>query len=195
MDIVFASANHHKLAEARKILGPEFNIIIPENLGFFEDIPETHETIPENSIEKAEFVWNKFHLPCFSDDTGLEVDALGGAPGVYSARYAGEPKSPKRNIEKLLKELEGVPDEKRTAHFRCVVSYICDGKLTTFEGFCYGRINHAPVTEDAFGYDPVFIPDGSDKTMAEMTIAEKNAISHRGKAMDQLICHLRQNLK
>ena len=194
MDIIFASANRNKLVEARKIFGEGYNIILPEDLGFTEDIPETHETIKENSVEKARFVWDLFHKPCFSDDTGLEIDALGGEPGVYSARYAGEPKSPDRNIVKVLGKLEGVPYEKRTARFRCVVSYInADGMLTTFEGTCEGHINFEPVMKDAFGYDPIFIAEGYDKTLAKISIEEKNSISHRGKAMDQLVCHLSQN--
>ncbi|MCQ2138163.1 MAG: RdgB/HAM1 family non-canonical purine NTP pyrophosphatase [Bacteroidales bacterium] len=196
MDIIFASANRNKLVEARAIFGPDFNILLPEDLGFTEDIPETHETIYENSVEKARFVWDLFHKPCFSDDTGLEIDALGGEPGVYSARYAGEPKSPVRNIEKVLARMEGVPADKRTARFRCVVSYIdAEGQLTTFEGTCEGHINFAPARTEAFGYDPIFIAEGYDKTLAEISIEEKNGISHRGKAMDQLVCHLSQNLK
>ncbi len=194
MEIIFASANRHKIEEAREILGPSFTIISPADLGFRGDIPETHETIRENSEEKARFVWNLFHKPCFADDTGLEVDALGGEPGVYSARYAGEPKDPARNVAKLLSRMKDVPDGKRSARFRCVVTYIDpQGRLTAFNGICEGRINHAPVIEGGFGYDPVFIPEGFSVTMSEMTMEEKNAISHRGKAMDALVCHLSQN--
>ena len=192
-DIVFASANRNKLAEVRKILGPQFNVMLPADLGFTGDIPETHETVRENSEQKARFVWDLFGKPCFSDDTGLEVDALGGAPGVYSARYAGEPSNPARNIEKLLHELEGVPAGKRTARFRCVVSYIENGALTQFEGICEGHINFAPVEGGGFGYDPVFVADGYGCTLAELTMEEKNKISHRVRAMDLLKCHLSQN--
>lgn len=191
-EIIFASANRHKVAEAQEILGPEYHIILPTDLGFDGDIPETHETIFENSVQKAQFIWDMFHKPCFADDTGLEVDALGGAPGVYSARYAGSPKNMKRNIAKLLGELEGVPEGKRTAHYHTVVTYIEDGKITTFDGWCYGRINFAPVCEESFGYDPIFIVDGWDKTMADMTIEEKNSVSHRGEAMDQLVAFLKK---
>ena len=193
MELIFASANRDKLAEARKIFGPRHTLLIPADLGYTEDIPETGATLRENSIQKARFVWNLFHRPCFSDDTGLEVDALGGAPGVFSARYAGEPKSTERNIAKLLKDLEGVPAALRTARFKCVVSFICDGELSLFEGACEGSILFAPVCRDAFGYDPVFVPQGGERTMAEMSMEEKNAISHRGKAMQQLACHLSQN--
>ena len=194
MEIVFASANRHKLFEAQKIFGPDFQILLPADLGFTGEIPETHETLAENSAQKAQFVWDLFGKPCFSDDTGLEVDALGGAPGVYSARYAGEPADTVRNIEKLLRELGDTPYPQRTARFRCVVSYIdAQGRLTQFEGRCEGHINFAPVRLDAFGYDPVFIPDGLDVTLAEIPVEVKNSLSHRGKAMDQLVWHLKQN--
>ena len=194
MEIVFASANRHKLFEAQKIFGPDFLILLPADLGFTGEIPETHETLAENSAQKAQFVWDRFGKPCFSDDTGLEVDALGGAPGVYSARYAGEPANTVRNIEKLLRELGDTPYAQRTARFRCVVSYIdAQGRLTQFEGRCEGHINFAPVRLDAFGYDPVFIPDGLDVTLAEIPVEVKNSLSHRGKAMDQLVWHLKQN--
>ncbi len=194
MEIVFASDNRHKLFEAQKIFGPDFQILLPADLGFTGEIPETHETLAENSAQKAQFVWDRFGKPCFSDDTGLEVDALGGAPGVYSARYAGEPANTVRNIEKLLRELGDTPYPQRTARFRCVVSYIdAQGRLTQFEGRCEGHINFAPVRLDAFGYDPVFIPDGLDVTLAEIPVEVKNSLSHRGKAMDQLVWHLKQN--
>jgi len=190
-EIVFASANRHKVAEAQKILGPEFHIILPTDLGFEGDIPEDHETIYENSVQKAQFIWDMFRKPCFADDTGLEVDALGGAPGVYSARYAGTPKNMARNIEKLLRELAGVPEAERTAHFHTVVSYIENGELTTFDGWCYGRITTEPSDGEPFGYDPVFLPVDSPVTMAQMTVEEKNAISHRGMAMDKLVAFLK----
>ena len=195
MEILFASANRNKLFEAQKIFGPDFRILLPADLGFTGEIPETHETLAENSAQKAQFVWDRFKKPCFSDDTGLEVDALGGAPGVYSARYAGEPSNAARNIEKLLRELGETPYEARTARFRCVVSYIdAAGRLTQFEGRCEGHINFAPTRTDAFGYDPVFIPEGLDRTMAEIPVEVKNTLSHRGRAMDQLVCHLKQSL-
>ena len=194
MDIVFASANRNKLFEAQKIFGPAYRILLPADLGFTGEIPETHETLVENSAQKAQYIWEMFHKPCFSDDTGLEVDALGGAPGVYSARYAGEPSNAARNIEKLLRELGDTPYERRTARFRCVVSYIAaDGAMRQFEGRCEGHINFAPTRSDAFGYDPVFIPEGLGVTMAEIPVEEKNRLSHRGKAMDLLVCHLKSN--
>ena len=191
MEILFATANHNKVVEIAGKLGNEYKVITPAELGYDGDIPETHETIRENAIEKAQFIWDKFHKNCFADDTGLEVDVLGGAPGVYSARYAGEPKNPANNVVKLLKELQGVLFEERTARFRCVIALIEDGQLTTFEGFCEGHISLEPMGELGFGYDPVFVPEGMERTMATMTLEEKNAISHRGKAVEQLVAHLK----
>ncbi len=193
MKLIFASANRHKLAEVSRILGPSYEVILPEDLGLKEEIPETGDTLAANSLQKASYVWDRFHLPCFADDTGLEVDALGGAPGVHTARYAGEPKSSARNIARLLHELEGVSEEKRTARFRCVVTLIIDGQPTAFDGVCEGRIGFAPVCEDGFGYDPVFIPEGFDCTMSELSMDVKNTLSHRGKAMLQLVCHLSEH--
>lgn len=218
--LVFATANRNKLIEAEGVLGEGFNIVLPADLGYTDDVPETHLTIRENGIEKAQFIWDLFGRDCFADDTGLEVDALNGAPGVFSARYAGEPKNPVENVKKLLRELEGVPFEKRTARFRCVVALFESedetyetagadspteksgeaptkaglgkaGKLTVFEGICEGHIALEPQGQLGFGYDPVFIPEGMEKTMAMLTLDEKNAISHRGKAMDMLAAHLR----
>lgn len=192
MEIVFATANHNKVIEIAGKLGDDFRIVTPAELGYGEDIPETHETIRENAIEKAQFIWDKFHKNCFADDTGLEVDVLDGAPGVYSARYAGEPKNPANNVVKLLKELDGVLFEERTARFRCVIALIEDGILHTFEGICEGHISLEPMGELGFGYDPVFVPEGMERTMATMTLEEKNAISHRGKAVEQLVAYLNQ---
>lgn len=194
MQIVFATNNSHKVEEAVRILGPDFEIMTPASLGFDGDIPETHPTIRENSIQKAMFIWDRFHKTCFADDTGLEVDVLDGAPGVYSARYAGEGKNPADNRRKLLKELEGVPFEKRTARFRCVVTIVEEGVPTVFEGVCQGHIALQESTGvQGFGYDVLFVADGFDRTMAEISIDEKNSISHRGKAMELLQCHLSRN--
>lgn len=197
MDILFATNNKHKVDEAEKALGPNYRIVTPSELGLTGDIPETHETIPENSREKAEFIWNRFHKLCFADDTGLEVDALGGAPGVYSARYAGEGKNAADNRRKLLAELEGVPFEKRTACFRCVVTLVepvdgsDEGKVSVFEGRCNGHIAFQESKGvQGFGYDAVFIPEGFETTMAEMGIEGKNAISHRGKVLRLLSGYL-----
>ncbi|MBQ0025479.1 MAG: RdgB/HAM1 family non-canonical purine NTP pyrophosphatase [Bacteroidales bacterium] len=194
MEIIFATNNAHKAAETEGILGSSFRIITPSSLGFNGDIPETHDTIRENSIQKAQFIWDKFHRTCFADDTGLMVDALKGAPGVYSARYAGEQKDFAANRRKVLEGLEGVPYEKRTARFLCVVSLIEDGNLTVFEGTCEG---HIALSEhdglQGFGYDSIFIPEGLQVTMSEVSMEQKSAISHRGAAMRALKCHLEKN--
>ncbi len=191
MEIVFATNNPHKAEEARAIFGDGFEIITPSSLGYEGDIPETHPTIRENSIQKALFVWERFKKNCFADDTGLEVDFLGGAPGVHSARYAGDEKKPEKNRAKLLHELQGVPFERRTARFKCVITFVENGKVTEFEGTCEGRIALEESTAvNGFGYDKIFIPDGFDVTMAEITPEQKNAISHRGAAMRKLLCHL-----
>ena len=188
--LVFATANRNKLIEAAGVLGERFSIVLPADLGYTNDVPETHFTIRENAIEKAQFIWDMFGRSCFADDTGLEVDALGGAPGVFSARYAGEPKNPVMNVRKLLREMEGIPFAERTARFRCVIALIEEGELTVFEGICEGHIALQPQGELGFGYDPVFIPEGMEKTMAMLTLDEKNAISHRGKAMAMLAAYL-----
>lgn len=191
MEIIFATNNPHKAEEARAILGSGFEIVTPSSLGYEGDIPETHPTIRENSIQKALFVWERFGKNCFADDTGLEVDFLGGDPGVRSARYAGDEKSPEKNRAKLLKELQGVPFGQRTARFKCVITLVENGEVTEFEGTCEGHI--AMDESDGvcgFGYDKIFIPDGFDVSMAELTPEQKNAISHRGAAMRKLVCHL-----
>ena len=194
MDLIFASNNSHKQIEAQEILGPSFHIVSPASLGYAGDLPETHATLRGNSIEKACAVWNLFQTDCFADDTGLEVDALDGAPGVYSARYAGSDKNPADNRRKLLKELEGLPFEKRTARFRCVVSLIQGGELHVFEGTCEGHIAlQESEGVQGFGYDSIFVPEGLDVTIAEISIEEKNVLSHRGKAMRLLQCHLQQH--
>ena len=194
MDIIFATNNPHKQEEAQAILGPSFNVLTPSSQGFPGDLPETCDTLRGNSIQKASAVWNLFQADCFADDTGLEIDALGGAPGVHTARYAGEDKDPAANRKRVLKELEGVPFEKRTARFRCVVSLIESGRLTVFEGTCEGHIAFQESEGvQGFGYDSIFVPIGLDVTLAEISIEEKNALSHRGKAMRMLQCHLSSN--
>ena len=199
MEIVFATGNRHKVEEAAQILGPEFVLRTPAELGITEDIPETSDTLEGNALQKAEYVYKKTGLPCFSDDTGLFVDALGGAPGVLSARYAGPGKKTEDNVRKLLSELKDVPVEKddrrqRTARFRCVVAYVSDKGHELFEGRVEGEIAGAPSGKDGFGYDPVFLPEkyGLTKTFAELTHEQKNAVSHRGEAMRQFAEWMRQ---
>ena len=194
MKLIFATNNAHKREEAQAILGPSFQVVTPASLDFPGDLAETHDTLRGNSIQKACAVWNLFQADCFADDTGLEVDALDGAPGVYSARYAGSDKDPAANRRRLLKELEGRPFAERTARFRCVVSLIQDGVLHVFEGTCEGHIAlQESEGVQGFGYDSIFVPDGLDRTIAEISIEEKNQLSHRGKAMRLLQCHLLQN--
>lgn len=194
MEIIFATGNRHKVVEAQKALGDSFALIMPKELGLTEEIPEDGDTLEKNAIQKAEYLWNKFGKNCFADDTGLEVDALGGAPGVYTARYAGPDKGSDANMEKLLAELSAVEatDGKvsRSARFRTVVALIIDGETRTFEGVMEGEIARAKSGSEGFGYDPVFIPQGYNCTIAEISLDEKNAISHRGKAMRALAEYL-----
>ena len=194
MEIIFATGNRHKVVEAQKALGDSFALIMPKDLGLTEDIPEDGDTLEKNAIQKAEYLWNKFGKNCFADDTGLEVDALGGAPGVYTARYAGPDKGSDANMEKLLAELSAMEatDGKvsRSARFRTVVALIIDGETRTFEGVMEGEIARAKSGSEGFGYDPVFIPQGYNCTIAEISLDEKNAISHRGKAMRALAEYL-----
>ena len=190
MEIIFATGNAHKVIEAQKALGDSFTLIMPKELGLDQEIPENGDTLQANAIEKAEFLWNKFGKNCFADDTGLEVDALGGAPGVYTARYAGPDKGSDANMSKLLAELSALEQNgekiSRRARFRTVVALIIDGKTHIFNGVLEGKIATERSGSQGFGYDPVFIPDGYDKTLAEISLDEKNTISHRGKAMRAL---------
>lgn len=198
MKIVFATANKGKLREAAEILGPEFELVTPADLGITQEIEETGTTLEENSLIKAGFLWDRTALMCFADDTGLEVDALGGAPGVYTARYAGEGCDFNDNMEKLLLELAtagAVLPEQRKARFRSVVTLIIGGKPYTFEGIMEGRIATEKAGCGGFGYDPVFIADAyPDRTVAELEDHTKNAISHRGKALRQMALWFRENL-
>jgi XTP/dITP diphosphohydrolase len=190
MEIIFATGNQHKVIEAQKALGDSFALIMPKELGLTEEIPENGDTLQANAIEKAEYLWKKFGKNCFADDTGLEVDALGGAPGVYSARYAGPEKGSEANMDKLLSELQAAEQAggeiSRAARFRTVVALILDGELHLFNGVLEGSIAKERSGSQGFGYDPIFIPDGYSKTLAEISLEEKNAISHRGKAMRAL---------
>ena len=190
MEIIFATGNQHKVVEAQKALGDSFTLIMPKELGLTEEIPEDGDTLVKNAVQKAEYLWNRFGKNCFADDTGLEVDALGGAPGVYSARYAGPEKGSEANMDKLLSELQAAEQAGgeiyRAARFRTVVALILDGELHLFNGVLEGSIAKERSGSQGFGYDPVFIPDGYSKTLAEISLEEKNAISHRGKAMRAL---------
>ncbi len=188
--IVFATNNPHKLSEVRALLGGQFEIVSLKALGFEGDIPETGNTLAENASQKSHFIYEKYGLDCFADDTGLEVDALNGAPGVYSARYAGENATYDENVTKLLRELDG--EQNRAARFKTVVSLILDGKEYLFEGKVEGRILQARSGTAGFGYDPVFQPEGYSETFAQMGPELKNKISHRGRAMARLAKFLQQ---
>ena len=182
--IIFATNNKHKLSEIRSILGDLFDIVSLSELKIFEDIPETADTLDGNALQKAEFVHQRTGLDCFADDTGLEVEALNEAPGVYSARYAGENASFNDNMDKMLHELEGKPN--RDARFRTVIALILDNKTFYFEGAVEGAILTSKKGGEGFGYDPIFQPIGYEESFAEMDSAEKNRISHRGLAVKKL---------
>jgi XTP/dITP diphosphohydrolase len=188
MKLVFATNNSHKISEIRAALPSWFTIVTLEEAGIFTDIPEPHDTLEENAAEKARTIFALTGTDCFSEDTGLEVHALGNDPGVHSARYAGEERSSQKNIEKLLSELEGKED--RQARFRTVICLLLGNKEYFFEGICQGRIIPRQKGQEGFGYDPVFVPDGSDRTFAEMGLEEKNRFSHRKKALDNLVVFL-----
>lgn len=184
MKIIFATGNRGKLREASEILGEGFELVTPADMGITEEIPETGDTLKDNSIQKARYIYDRKGCNCFADDTGLEVDALGGAPGVHSARYATDGHDFEANIDKLLSELAKVPDQPRTARFRSVVTLIVDGEMHFFEGSLEGKIAPRRAGTQGFGYDPVFIPDAyPDRTVAELGDDVKNEISHRGKAL------------
>lgn len=182
--LVFATHNLHKLEEIRNILKNHEVLGLPD-IGCHEDIVEDADNLQGNAKIKADYVTNKFHLDCFADDTGLEVEALGGAPGVYSARYAGEGCSYHDNVVKLLKALDGV--ENRKARFRTVIALNINGEQYFFEGIVNGKILTEEHGEGGFGYDPIFQPDGFDKSFSEMEMDEKNRISHRGRATAKLV--------
>ena len=185
MKIVFATNNLNKLSEVRKILGNKFEVMSLSDIGCHDDIPEKGQTLKDNALIKAQWIYDKYHVNCFADDTGLEVDALGGAPGVYSARYAGgEGHDSQANMKKLLTELQG--KDNRKARFRTVIALIIDGKVNTFEGIVNGEIIRERRGGEGFGYDPIFQPEGYNQTFAEMGTNIKNTISHRARAVAKL---------
>ena len=188
--IVFATNNEHKLAEVRAILSNHFEILSLKDINCHEDIPETADTLEGNARQKAEYISQHYHVDCFADDSGLEVEALQGAPGVYSARYAalegtGEAHDSKANMNRLLRELKD--KDNRKAQFRTIVCLIQDGKEHTFEGIVEGTINPEERGSSGFGYDPIFMPNGYDKTFAELGEDVKNSISHRARAIKKLV--------
>jgi XTP/dITP diphosphohydrolase len=185
---VFATHNANKASEIQKIVGEQHLIKTLTDIGCNEEIPETGDTLEANASIKSAYVNTQYHLNCFADDTGLEVEALNGEPGVYSARYAGDQKKDAANIELLLQNLKNV--ENRTAQFRTVISLIMDGKEYLFEGILKGTITYECIGNNGFGYDPIFKPLNSDITLAQMSMEEKNKISHRAKAVSKLIAFL-----
>lgn len=191
--IVFATGNKHKLEEVREILGDHFEVISLKDLDVYDDIPETGDTLEQNASLKSHYIFNRFQIDCFADDTGLEVDALNGVPGVYSARYAGEHVTYDDNVNKLLSELKDI--KQRAARFRTVISLLLDGKEYFFDGVVEGHIIDHKLGSGGFGYDPVFVPDGFEKTFSEMAPETKNAISHRGKAIRKFADFLRLNYR
>lgn len=185
MKIVFATNNQHKLEEIRHILGEKFQIVSLQDIGCHVDIPETGETLEENALIKARYVYEQYHLNCFADDTGLEVEALGGEPGVRSARYAeGKGHDSEANMTKLLENLK--ENNNRKARFRTVIALIINGEEHLFEGIVQGNISQTRTGNQGFGYDPIFVPEGYDKSFAELGTEIKNTISHRARAVQQL---------
>ena len=185
INLIFATSNQNKVLEIQKILPKKFNIKSLKDLNYFEDVPENENTIEGNAVFKAKYIYEKFNINVFADDTGLEVEALNGEPGVHSARYAGTTRNSEKNIKKLLKNLKNIKN--RNARFKTVIALIIDNKLHIFSGIVEGYILDSPKGNNGFGYDPIFCPNGFDKSFAELTLKEKNLISHRSLAMKKLI--------
>ncbi len=191
MELVFATSNENKLKEINKLLPESISLKGLADLGIEEDIPETGYTLKDNALQKSLYVFERFNINCFSDDTGLEIDALNGEPGVFSARYAGEEKNSVKNMDKVLRNLNGISN--RNARFKTVISLILNGETYFFEGVVEGVIEECQKGKDGFGYDPIFTPQGYNMTFAELSIDEKNKISHRALAFKQLIDFLNKS--
>jgi len=188
MKLVFATNNSHKLYEVRQLISNEMDLVGLQDINCIEEIPEEQETIEGNASQKAFYIFNKYGLNCFADDTGLEIDGINGRPGVYSARYAGEDCSFQDNINKVLNEMEGM--QNRSAKFRTVISLVINGQEIQFEGSVHGAILNQGRGGNGFGYDPIFQPNGFGESFAEMSLEQKNQISHRGKATMKLCDYL-----
>ncbi|MCT4615984.1 MAG: non-canonical purine NTP diphosphatase [Marinifilaceae bacterium] len=184
LEIVFATNNPNKLKEIREILGEKYKLLSLQDINCNEEIPEDFETLEENANQKAEYIFKKYNVNVFADDTGLEIDALNGEPGVYSARYAGENKSSEDNMQKVLLKMDGT--ENRNAKFRTVIALYLEGKKYEFEGEVIGKILEEKHGNEGFGYDPIFMPENYNISFAEMELSEKNKISHRGRAVEKL---------
>lgn len=193
MKILFATNNAHKLAEVQAVLGDSYTLVTPRDCGVTEEIPETQPTLEGNALQKARYLYERTGLDCFADDTGLEVEALGGAPGVHSARYATDGHDFAANNRLLLRNLAG--KENRRARFRTVVALILGGREYLFEGVVEGQIIDRETGHEGFGYDPLFRPDGYDRTFAQMTTEEKNAVSHRARAVRKLATFLHEYVR
>ncbi|NOU59907.1 non-canonical purine NTP diphosphatase [Marinifilum caeruleilacunae] len=185
MKLVFATNNQNKLKELQHLLGEKVELLSLADINCTDEIPEDHDTLEENATQKAEYIYKKYNVNCFADDTGLEISALNGEPGVYSARYAGVDKDAKANMKKVLAKMDGKQD--RSSRFRTVISLILDDKEYQFEGIVNGNILEAERGKDGFGYDPIFEPKGYSVSFAEMEMSEKNKISHRGLAVQKLV--------
>ena len=188
MKLVFATNNQHKLEELKTILDKKFELLSLMDLGCFDEIPEDHDTLEGNASQKAFYIFNKYAVSCFADDTGLEIEALNNEPGVYSARYAGVDRDAGANMRKVLTKLDKINN--RSARFRTVISLVVDGKELQFEGVVNGTILEEKQGEKGFGYDPIFQPDGYKCSFAQMGMEEKNKISHRGRAVRKLVEYL-----
>ena len=188
MQLVFATNNLNKLKEVQALMPNHIKLLSLKDIGCFEDIPETQNTIAGNAIQKAEFIKTNYGYDCFADDTGLEAEALNGAPGVYSARYAGPQRSAQDNMDLLLKSLNG--NVNRNARFKTVIALLLNNKQLTFTGICEGEITTSKHGDEGFGYDPIFKPNGYKETFAELPLSIKNSISHRGQAVQKLIAYL-----
>ncbi|MGS2738087.1 non-canonical purine NTP diphosphatase [Sinomicrobium sp. M5D2P17] len=192
MKLVFATHNKNKLYEVQALLPESITVLSLDDINCYEDIPETSDTIEGNAVQKADYIREKYGYDCFADDTGLEVNSLNGAPGVYSARYAGEAKDTEANMTKLLEALQDKPD--RSARFKTVIALHINGEQLRFEGIVNGNITQRKSGDKGFGYDPIFMPDGYDKTFAQLPLHVKNDIGHRGKAVKQLIAYLKDKV-
>ncbi|MBR3907796.1 MAG: non-canonical purine NTP diphosphatase [Bacteroidaceae bacterium] len=191
MKLVFATNNRHKLDEVRAIVGDRIEILSLNDIGCHDDIPETADTLQGNALIKARYIYEKYGADCFADDTGLEVEELGGEPGVYSARYAGEECSSEANMKKLLHNLKG--KKNRNAQFRTVIALIIDGEEKLFNGIVKGSITEEKRGDSGFGYDPIFVPEGFSESFAQMSSEQKNSISHRYRATRRLSDYLNEN--
>lgn len=186
--LVFATNNEHKLRELGEILKGEFKLLSLNDISCFDEIPETGSTLEGNASQKSFYIWDRYQIDCFSDDTGLEIAALNNEPGVHSARYAGEGRNSNDNVDKVLHKMAGITE--RNACFRCVISLIIKGKEYKFEGRVDGEILHERSGSSGFGYDPIFRPENYQQSFAEMDASLKNSMSHRGRAVQKLVCFL-----